>query len=295
MLILLVLGPHDKDGSKILQPVNGKFHIGTSKNSGKGSKLKTENCNSLVKVTEDLQYGKNIIVKTHIEPETNNLKCLPKCYKIDSNHQKLNTQEVSHGILKPMVNNQTGKSIIAQSTYLNNSTLMDSNTHQYLDVACKTLNSSLVVEKPQEKKERHLCDSNTFVASDKLDLKKLIESKDKSKVKMEESLNNVSKGNLTSTTDTEVKVCNKSENLTSCVKTDFQPILNSADVDFEANSGNKDEKPDFSDNGLIFSIKRDSCQTNVSGNSKQSHVTVQNNKKSLVTNIGNQLLINADM
>lgn len=287
MLIYFVLGPYDKDGSKSLQPVDGEFHNSSNKNRGNVYRLdssKNEKCYSLVKVTEDLQYDKNIVIKTHTESETNNLKSLPKCYKIDSNHQKLNTLEVSSEILKPMVNNQTGVGIVAQSTYRDNSTLMDKNTHEYIGVTCKTLNLS---QKPLEEKERNFCDSKAFVGSDLLGLKELTESKEKSKFEMEESLTNISKGNLT-----EVRGCNKSDNFTSSVKTDFRSIPNSADVDFEAKSENKKEKSDFRDNSLICSIKIDSSQTNFAGNSKQSHVTVENDKK--ISIIGNKLR-NAEM
>lgn len=290
MLIYFVVGPYDKDGLKSLQPVDGEFHNSSNKNRGNVSRLdssKNEKCNSLVKVTEDLQYGKNIVIKTHTESETYNLKSLPKCYKIDSNHQKLNTQEVSSKILKPMVNNQTGVSIVAQSTYRDNSTLMDKNTHEYIGVTCETLNLS---QKPLEEKERNFCNSKAFVGSDLLGLKELTESKEKSKFEMEESLTNISKGNLTRAT--EVRGCNKSDNFTSSVKTDFRSIPNSADVDFEAKSENKKEKSDFRDNSLICSIKIDSSQTNFAGNSKQSHVTVENNKK--ISIIGNKLR-NAEM
>lgn len=232
---------------------------------------KNEKCNSLVKVTEDLQYGKNIVIKTHTESETINFKSLPKCYKIDSNHQKLNTQEVSSEILKPLVINQTGT--MSQSTYSDNSTLIDNNTHQHLGYMNKKLNLS---QKPLEEKESHFCDSKAFVGSDQL---KLTESKEKLKVEIEESLKNISKGNLTCATNTEVKGSNKSNNFTSSVETDIRSIPNSADVDFEANSENEKEKPDFRDSGLIFSIKRDSSQTNFTGNSKQSRVSHENNKK----------------
>lgn len=274
MLIFIVLVPYDKDVSKSLQPVHGEFQSGCNKNCGKVSRLdssKNENCNSLVKVTEDLQYGKNIVIKTHTESETINFKSLPKCYKIDSNHQKLNTQEVSSEILKPLVINQTG--IMSQSTYCDNSTLIDNNTHQYLGYMSKTLNLS---QKPLEEKKRHFCDSKVFVGSDQLEL---TESKEKLKVEIEESLKNISKGNLTSATDTEVKGSNKSKNFTSSVETDIQSIPNSADVDFEANSENEKEKHDFRDSGLICSIKRDSSQTNFTGNSKKSRVSVENDKK----------------
>lgn len=232
---------------------------------------KNENCDRLVKVTEDLQYGKNIVIKTHTESETINFKSLPKCYKIDSNHQKLNTQEVSSEILKPLVINQTG--IMSQSTYSDNSTMIDNNTHQYLGYMSKTLNLS---QKPLEEKERHFCDSKAFVGSDQLEL---TESKEKLKVEMEESLKNISKGNLTCATDIEVKGSNNSKNFTSSVEIDIRSIPNSPDVDFEANSENEKEKPDFRDCGLICSIKRDSSQTNFTGNSKQSRLNVDNDKK----------------
>lgn len=273
MLIYFVLVPYDKDGSKSLQPVHGEFQSGSNKNCGNVSRLdlsKNENCNSLVKVTEDSQYGKNIVIKTHTESETINFKSLPKCYKIDSNHQKY-TQEVSSEILKPLVINQTG--IMSQSTYSDNSTLIDNNTHQYLGCTSKTFNLS---QKPLEEKERQSCDSKAFVGSDQLEL---TESKEKFKVEMEESLKNISKGNLTCATDTEVKGSNKSKNFTSSVETDIQSIPNSADVDFEANSENEKEKHDFRDSGVICSIKRDSSQTNFTGNSKQSRVSVENDKK----------------
>lgn len=274
MLIFFVLVPYYKDGSKSLQPVHGEFQSGSNKNCGKVSRLdssKNEKYNSLVKVTEDLQYGKNIVIKTHTESETINFKSLPKCYKIDSNHQKLNTQEVSSEILKPLVINQTGT--MSQSTYSDNSTLIDNNTHQHLGYMNKKLNLS---QKPLEEKEIHFCDSKAFVGSDQL---KLTESKEKLKVEIEESLKNISKGNLTCATNTEVEGSNKSNNFTSSVETDIRSIPNSADVDFEANSENEKEKPDFRDSGLIFSIKRDSSQTNFTGNSKQSRVSHENNKK----------------
>lgn len=274
MLIYFVLVPYDKDVSKSLQPVHGEFQSGSNKNCGKVSRLdsfKNENCNSLVKVTKDLQDGKNIVTKTHTESETINFKSLPKCYKIDSNHQKLNTQEVSSEILKPLVINQTG--IMSQSTYSDNSTLIDNNTHQYLDYTNKTLNLS---QKPLEVKERHFCDSKAFVGSDQLEL---TESKENIKVEMEESLKNISKGNLTCAANTEMKGSNKSKNFTSSVEPDIRSIPNSADVDCEANSEDEKVKPDFRDSGLICSIKRDSSQTNFTGNSKKSRVSVENDKK----------------